>query len=73
MGTLLALAVAAKIAVYMVKKLIRWERFVRQFRLARITPEKLNDKLNAGEDILLIDLQDQMRHSVPAPGAPARQ
>jgi len=69
-GTLLALAVAAAIAVYMVKKLIRWERFVRQFRLARIAPEELNDKLNAGEDILLIDLQDQVRHSVPAMAIP---
>jgi len=70
MGTLLALAVTATIAVYIVKKLLRWQRFVRQFRLARITPEELNDKLNAGADILLIDLQDPVRHSVPAMAIP---
>ena len=31
----------------------RWQRFVREFKLARITPEQLRGKLNAGEDILL--------------------
>jgi len=70
MGTLLALAATAAIAVYMVKKLIRWQRFVRQFRLARITPEELNDNLKAGDDILLIDLQDPVRHSAPAMAIP---
>ncbi len=70
MGTLVALAVAATIAAYFVKKLIRWQRFVRQFRLARITPEELNGKLNAGEDILLIDLQEPAHHSAPAMAIP---
>ena len=72
MGTLLALAVTAAIVVYMVKRLIRWQRFVRQFKLARITPEELHARLNAGEDILLIDLQDPSHRSAPVlaiPGA----
>ena len=47
-------------------------RFLREFRLARITPEDLNEKLTAGEDILLVDLQghrDSASESMGIPGA----
>jgi membrane protein DedA with SNARE-associated domain/rhodanese-related sulfurtransferase len=57
MGTFLSLAVAAGVVFYIIRRFARWYRFVRQFKLARITPEQLRDKLNAGEDVLLIDLQ----------------
>jgi rhodanese-related sulfurtransferase len=62
MGALLSLAVAAGVGFYIIRRFARWYRFVRQFNLARITPEQLRDKLNAGEDVLLIDLQGG-RHS----------
>ncbi len=51
LGTVAALAVAAAIGFYVVRRLARWLRFFRQFRLARITPEQLRDKLNVGEKI----------------------
>ena len=56
-GTFVALAVAAGLSFYILRRLARWLRFVRQFRLARITPDELRDKMNAGKDILLVDLQ----------------
>jgi hypothetical protein len=57
---------------YIVRRLARWHRFARQFKLARITPEELRDKLNAGEDILIVDLHgglDHHKHLLAIPGA----
>jgi membrane protein DedA with SNARE-associated domain len=53
-GTLVALAAAVGFCVYLLLKLARWLRFLRQFNLERITPEQLRDQLNAGEDVLLV-------------------
>jgi uncharacterized membrane-anchored protein len=39
MGTFVVLAVAAGLGFYIVRKFARWQCFVRQFTLARITPE----------------------------------
>jgi membrane protein DedA with SNARE-associated domain/rhodanese-related sulfurtransferase len=57
MGTFMALAIAAGVCFYLVRRFVRWHRFVREFRLRRITPEQLSNKLNAGEDIMIVDLQ----------------
>lgn len=57
MGAFLTAFIAAVFCCYLVRRFVRWHRFVREFRLARITPQQLSDKLNAGEDILLVDLQ----------------
>lgn len=54
------------------RKFAHWHRFVRVFTLARITPEQLRGKLNAGEDILLLDLQGRLGAStkrLAIPGA----
>jgi membrane protein DedA with SNARE-associated domain/rhodanese-related sulfurtransferase len=71
MGAIVALAVAASIAFYMIRKLARWLRFVREFKLARITPAELRDRLDAGEDILVVDLQGShdSTHLPAIPGA----
>jgi membrane protein DedA with SNARE-associated domain/rhodanese-related sulfurtransferase len=72
MGAFVAVALAAGFGFYIVRRLARWQRFVRQFKLARITPEELSDKLNAGEDILIVDLQgrlDHHEHLMAIPGA----
>jgi len=60
LGAFVVLAVAAGFGFHMFQKFARWQRFVRQFKLARITPEQLRAKLNAGEDILLVDLQGRL-------------
>jgi membrane protein DedA with SNARE-associated domain/rhodanese-related sulfurtransferase len=72
MGAFVALAVAAGCGYYIAYKVARWKHFVRQLRLARISPEELRDKLKSGEDILIVDLQGRANNStqpMAIPGA----
>jgi membrane protein DedA with SNARE-associated domain/rhodanese-related sulfurtransferase len=69
MGAVVALAIAAGIVIYIIRRLARRLRFVREFKHARITPEELRDKLDAGEDILIVDLQGSHDSDHP-PGIP---
>ena len=64
MGRLLAVIVLAGLCIYVGRKLVRWHRFMREFRLARITPEELKQKLDAGEQVLVVDLQGSQRHPI---------
>lgn len=70
-GTLfLAVLVLAGLSTYATPKLIRLYRFIREFRLARITPEELKKKLDAGEQVYMVDLQGRWldareRHGIP--------
>lgn len=57
LGTLMTIVILAGIGFFLMRRFVRWYRLVRQFNLARIAPEELREKLNANEDILLIDLQ----------------
>src|SRR5262249_10252788 len=70
MGALLALAAAAVFGFYFVEKLVRWLRFVRMFTLARITPQELKNKLDAGADVLIVDLQGHGAHGADAMAIP---
>lgn len=70
MGAFATVAVALGLSFYLVRKVLRWQRFVRQFRLARITPEELKEKLNAGEDLLLVDLQGRSESAAESMGIP---
>jgi membrane protein DedA with SNARE-associated domain/rhodanese-related sulfurtransferase len=56
-GKLVLLAGCAGLGALIILKLFRWYRFRRKFKLARITPEELRDKLSAGARILVLDLQ----------------
>jgi rhodanese-related sulfurtransferase len=72
LGTLVTFGIATGIAFSLVRRFVRWYRLVRQFNLARITPEELREKLNANEDLLLIDLQgdaDSATEQMAIPGA----
>ena len=66
LGIIAAMILAAGIVYYIVQRLVRFQEFLRQFYLARITPEDLSHKLIMGEDILLVDLQGR-RHSKANP------
>jgi membrane protein DedA with SNARE-associated domain/rhodanese-related sulfurtransferase len=57
MGVIVALVAGAALGYYVAQRIARWSRFIRHFRLGRITPEQLREKLNAGEDVLVVDLQ----------------
>ncbi len=72
LGALMTFVVLAGIGFVLVRRFVRWYRLVRQFNLARITPEELRKKLDAKEDILLIDLQggaDSATERMAIPGA----
>lgn len=58
-GWLFAILAVALLA-YLAWKLVRRRRFLRELRIARITPEELRRKLDAGERIEIVDV----RHSV---------
>src|SRR5271157_5472340 len=46
MGRDLAIVVLAGLTIYVGRKVVRWHRFMREFRLTRITPEELKEKLD---------------------------
>jgi hypothetical protein len=50
--------VFALLAIYVGRKLVRWHRFVREFRRARITAEELKAKLDACGKVMMVDLHD---------------
>ena len=64
-GWLLVLVVAA-FAGYVVWKFYKRRRFLHKLKIARITPEELKKKLDAGEDVLVVDL----RHSLDFDASP---
>lgn len=71
-GILLTLVIVAGFCFYLFRRIERWLRFVRQFSLARITPEELKEKLSTGEEVLVIDLQghrDSAAEQMAIPGA----
>jgi membrane protein DedA with SNARE-associated domain len=65
-GVLLALVGA--FAVYLAVKVVRRQRFLRQLRIARITPDELRTRLDHGESVFVVDL----RHRVDVEAEPTR-
>ena len=59
LGAWLAVLLAGALAAYIAWKYLQRHRFIRQLRTARVTPEELMRKLEAGEEIVVVDL----RHS----------
>ncbi len=60
MGTWLLGILLGALAAYILWKYVKRRRFMRQLRIARISPEELKEKLDAGEPIVIVDL----RHSL---------
>jgi membrane protein DedA with SNARE-associated domain len=58
-GWLLVLIVAA-LASYISYKFIARQRFLRELRIARITVDELKEKIDAGEDLVIVDLRHSM-------------
>jgi membrane protein DedA with SNARE-associated domain len=55
-GGLVVILVSA-LALYLVWKFAARQRFLRDLRIARITPEQLKEKIDAGEDLVIVDLR----------------
>jgi len=64
-GWLLVLIVTA-LAAYIAFKIIARQRFLHELRIARITVEELKNKLDAGEELVIVDL----RHSLDFEASP---
>jgi len=60
LGEWLFVLLVAAFAGYIFWKFYNRQKFLRKLKIARITPEELKEKLDAGEDILVVDL----RHSL---------
>ena len=57
LGRMLGLVVAVALGGYIVVKYVRRRLFMRNLRMARISPEVLKRQLDAGEDVTVIDLR----------------
>jgi hypothetical protein len=70
MGSSLLLLVVALFALWIGGKYVQRRRFLRQVKGDRITPEELRDRLDAGEDVVVVDLRSgPSEDSAAVPGA----
>ena len=51
-------SIIASLAVYVAWKFAARRRLIRSLRVARIAPEELKEKLDRGEDVVILDLRD---------------
>jgi membrane protein DedA with SNARE-associated domain len=58
-GWLLVLLLAV-LAAYITYKFVARQRFLRELRISRITPEELKEKIDSGEDLVIVDLRHSM-------------
>lgn len=71
-GALMVVIVAGSLVLYLMIKGLQRRRFIRDLRVARITPEELFFRSQTGEDLVIVDLRhDLERKSDPEiiPGA----
>jgi membrane protein DedA with SNARE-associated domain len=70
MGSSLLVLVVALFALWIGGKYVQRRRFLRQVKGDRITPEELRDRLDAGEDVVVVDLRSgRSEDSAAVPGA----
>jgi len=60
LGRVLALVVAAALGAYILLRYIRRRLFLRKLRIARIKPQVLKQRIEAGEEIAILDLRSAL-------------
>jgi membrane protein DedA with SNARE-associated domain len=60
LGARLFFLLAALLALYILWKVWERQRFLRKMRVARITPDELLEKLQKGEDVMIVDLRNAL-------------
>ena len=70
LGTSLMIVVVGGLTAYILWKYAQRRRFLRQARFARIAPEELKQKLDAGEEIMILDVRHPLQfkaepHTIP--------
>jgi membrane protein DedA with SNARE-associated domain/rhodanese-related sulfurtransferase len=73
MGAVLTAVALLLVVVAVVHRMVSWYRIMQELRLARITPEQLKQKLDAGEKPVIVDVQGcvfhKASHGASIPGA----
>ena len=72
MGSWLVLALAISLAIYIAWKYYQRQRFIRDLRVARVTPQELMKMINSGEDLAVVDLRRSLEveyDNIKVPGA----
>jgi hypothetical protein len=57
LGRTLGLVVVAALVAWIAFKYVRRRLFIRALRMARVTPDDLKARLDAGEDVTIVDLR----------------
>lgn len=70
LGTRLAVVLVAALAVYLLWKYAQRQRFIRELSIARITPEELRQRIDAGEDVTVVDLRGSLEFEDDDAGVP---
>jgi len=60
LGVGLVVLLVSGLVLYVVWKFLQRRRFLRSLRINRITPEELKEKIEAGEDVTVMDLRHSM-------------
>ena len=60
LGRATGLVIGAALAAYVLLKYLRRRLFLRRLRIARISPEDLKRKLDAGEDVAILDVRSAL-------------
>lgn len=60
LGFSLVVIVAGGFAAYVTWKYLQRRRFIRSLRIARITPDDLRKKIEAGEEVVVVDLRGSL-------------
>lgn len=60
LGTGLLALLAAALVLYVAWKYYQRQKFIRELRVARITPEELLEKMKAGENLVVVDLRGSL-------------
>jgi membrane protein DedA with SNARE-associated domain len=60
MGSWLAVLIIGALVSYIIWKFLARQKFLRELRIARITPEELKNKLDASEEMVIVDLRHSM-------------
>jgi rhodanese-like protein len=60
LGSWAVVLLSVALGAYVAWKYVARQRFLRRIRIARITPEELKAKLDAGEDLMLVDVRHRV-------------
>jgi membrane protein DedA with SNARE-associated domain len=70
MGAWLAAVLLGGLGTYLLWKFLKRRRFLRRLRVARISPEELKRKIDAGEEVMIADLRHPLEVDAEPVGIP---